>query len=170
MIKLTAQLVGIVAMVCSVSSMQMNKHKKIMLLQFFTALCFGIQFLMLGAITGACSNLVAVIRDVIFYYKEDKRWANSKWWIVLFSVLYIIIGIITYKNIWDGIFAFSMIVNTLSFSFTNPKYVRRIILISSPMMLIYSIVYGSVGGIINESFTIISSLVGMLRYDITLKK
>ena len=63
----------------------------------------------------------------------------------------------------------AMALNTMSFSFTKPKLVRTTILISSPLLLVYNILTGSIGGVINELFTEISSVVGIIRYDIKKK-
>ena len=63
----------------------------------------------------------------------------------------------------------AMAINTVSFSFTKPKLVRTTILISSPLLLVYNILTGSIGGVINELFTEISSVVGIIRYDIKKK-
>ena len=63
----------------------------------------------------------------------------------------------------------AMVLNTVSFSFTKPKLVRTTILISSPLLLVYNILTGSIGGVINELFTEISSVVGIIRYDIKKK-
>lgn len=64
----------------------------------------------------------------------------------------------------------AMALNTVSFSFTKPKLVRTTILISSPLLLVYNILTGSIGGVINELFTEISSVVGIIRYDIKKKE
>lgn len=63
----------------------------------------------------------------------------------------------------------AMALNTVSFSFTKPKLVRTTILISSTLLLVYNILTGSIGGVINELFTEISSVVGIIRYDIKKK-
>lgn len=63
----------------------------------------------------------------------------------------------------------AMALNTVSFSFTKPRLVRTTILISSPLLLVYNILTGSIGGVINELFTEISSVVGIIRYDIKKK-
>ena len=61
-----------------------------------------------------------------------------------------------------GIFA--MVFNTLSFSFTNPQFTRKTILVASPMMLIYNVFAFSIGGMINEFFSTVSCLIAFVRY------
>ena len=81
----------------------------------------------------------------------------------------IVVGIFTYQNWISLLMIAAVALNTVSFSFTKPKLVRTTILISSPLLLVYNILTGSIGGGINELFTGISSVVGIIRYDIKKK-
>lgn len=81
----------------------------------------------------------------------------------------IVVGIFTYQNWISLLMIAAMALNTVLFSFTKPKLVRTTILISSPLLLVYNILTGSIGGVINELFTEISSVVGIIRYDIKKK-
>ena len=81
----------------------------------------------------------------------------------------IVVGIFTYQNWISLLMIAAVALNTVSFSFTEPKLVRTTILISSPLLLVYNILTGSIGGVINELFTEISSVVGIIRYDIKKK-
>lgn len=162
------QIIGIAAMFFSVFSFQMNKHKHIMLMQILATSLFGLQYFLLGAYTGMAVDIVATVRGIIFY-NRDKKWAQNKLWIVLFALTFIISGIFTWQGTASLLVIVAMILNTFSFSFTNPKLVRSTILVSSPLMLIYNIITGSIGGIINEICVEISSVIGLVRYDVKKK-
>ena len=163
--KILIQIIGIAAMICSVSSFQLNKHKHIMLVQITATALFGLQYFLLGAYTGLALDIAGVLRDIV-YYNKDKKWASSNWWTVL---VMLVVGIFTYQNWISLLMTAAMMLNTVSFSFTKPKLVRTTILISSPLLLVYNILTGSIGGVINELFTEISSVVGIIRYDIKKK-
>lgn len=113
-------------------------------------------------------DIVATVRGIVFY-NRDKRWAQNKLWIVLFALLFVISGVFTWQGATSVLVTAAMVLNTFSFSFTNPKLVRSTILVSSPLMLIYNVLTGSIGGIINEICVEISSVVGLLRYDVRKK-
>lgn len=155
-------------MICSVSSFQLNKHKHIMLVQIVATALFGLQYFLLGAYTGLALDIVGVLRDIV-YYNKDKKWASSNWWTVFWVLVMLVVGIFTYQNWISLLMTAAMMLNTVSFSFTKPKLVRTTILISSPLLLVYNILTGSIGGVINELFTEISSVVGIIRYDIKKK-
>ena len=58
----------------------------------------------------------------------------------------------------------SLIINTYFMSREDPQLVRKSILVSSPIMIVYDVLVASYGGIMFESVIIISSLIGVLRY------
>lgn len=162
------QITGIVAMIFSVFSFQMNKHKQIMIMQIIATSLFGLQYFLLGAYTGMAVDIIATIRGIVFYNK-DKKWASNNIWLIIFVALFIVSGIFTWQGPSSVLMVGAMVLNTFSFSFTKPKLVRSTILISSPLILIYNILSGSIGGIINELCVEISSIVGLFRYDIRRK-
>lgn len=139
-----------------------------MIMQFLATSFFGIQYLLLGAYTGVALDIVATVRSVIFYHR-DKKWAQSNLWIVLFAVLCIAAGIATWQGPISLLMTAAMVLNTFSFSFTKPMLVRSTILVSSPMILIYNILTGSIGGVINEICVELSAITGLFRYDIKKK-
>lgn len=160
-----AQIVGIVAMFFSVFSFQMNKHKQIMIMQIIATALFGVQYFMLGAYTGMALDAVGVVRGLVFYHR-DKAWASHRSWVVLFAVAFAAAGIITWQGPVSLLMTIAMVMNTFSFSFTKPKLVRSTILLSSPLLLIYNVLTGSIGGVINEACVEASSVIGLIRYDI----
>jgi hypothetical protein len=58
-----------------------------------------------------------------------------------------------------------MIVSTVALQKKDAKKVRLISLFCSPMWLTYNSFNGSIGGVITETFSIISIIVGYLRLD-----
>jgi len=157
------QICGLVAMLFSVVSFQMNTHKKIMRMQMSANLLFAIQYLAMGAYSGAAMHGIGLMRGIVFY-NSDKKWAKGKVWIISFVLMFIVFGVITFDLPISILPPLAMVLNTFSFASTNPQFTRRTILISSPMWLVYSVVTGSIGGAINECFVMCSSILGIFRY------
>lgn len=147
-----AQAIGIVAMILSVTSFQMKTKKQIIIMQCLTGVVFAIHYFMLPdgtGIAGGVVNLVAIVRNIVFY-NNKKPIFKSKWWVVLFCVLMGGSAIVSRPEPISIFMCVAMVFNTLSIASEKPTNVRKIILISSPFALVYNIVVGSVGGIINE--------------------
>ena len=159
-----AQLLGILGFILSIISFQQNTQKKIVLFQFLANVSFCVHFYMIGAYTGSILNGIGIVRSFIYYHK-DKKWAASDWWIVLFSLVFVITGILTWEGILSLLPTTGMILTSISFGIKNPKLVRRVAFPSSPLWLIYNLFKGSYGGVLTECFTMCSIFVAMLRFD-----
>lgn len=164
MIFYIAQGVGVIGLCLAIISFQKNTNKGILLFQIMASLTFTIHFILLGAYTGAVMNFFGAARNTIFFSRE-KGWANNKNWMYLFIVIYIIAGIITYKNNYSLLPMAAMILSTVGLWVKTPKYTRLIMLTASPCWLIYNIVNASVAGILTELFALSSLLTAMVRFD-----
>ncbi len=164
MTMIIGQIFGILAMVFSILTWQMGSHKKMMVMQIICASAFVVHYLLIGAYTGAVVNGVAVVRNVIFYHR-DKKCFSGNIWVVLFALFMAVGGTLSgYREGWISLFMIvGMVVNTLSLSCTEPQKARKIILIASPLMLVYNILTLSIGGIINETLSEISTVIALVR-------
>jgi hypothetical protein len=78
-------------------------------------------------------------------------------------------GIISWEA-WYSIFVFAgMVIHAFCMSFSNAQNVRKSILVTSPLVLIYDAFALSIGGIIYESVAVTSALIGIIRYRKTKK-
>ena len=73
--------------------------------------------------------------------------------------------IITWDNIYSLLVITGLVINSLCMSFKNPHNIRKSILVTSPLVLIYDIIVSSVGGAVYESIAIISAVIGIIRYS-----
>lgn len=173
-IEIIAQIIGIFAMAFNILSYQGKKQSTVIALQLFGGLLFAINFLMLGAVIGGILNIIAVIRAVIYLFK-DKLKAEKSIWLYGFIAVYIAVYVLNFtgfgkqptpKNlIVELLPVIGMTALSIGFRLKNASDVRKTGLISSPAWLIYNLVVGSVGAIICESVTLVSIFVGMLRHD-----
>ncbi len=171
-----AQIVGIVAAALNISSFQCKTKNRIILIQLFGGAFFTVNFMLLGATTGAIMNVLAMVRALLFLYKDklklnDKILVGSL--IAAFVVSYILaftaLGVEpTAKNfILEALPIIGMSAATVSFNMKNAAAVRLIgITLSSPSWLIYNIFVGSIGAILCEAFSIASIAIGIIRHDI----
>ncbi len=157
------QVLGIIAPVLGILSYQMKTPKKIVLLQLINSVVFCAHYLMIGAITGMTLNLVGVCRNLVFYGRNS-RGSKGKLAPIIFTVITAIVGILTWNG-WYSIFIFlGMVIHAFCMSFSNAQNIRKSILITSPLVIIYDIFTLSIGGIIYESIAIASCVIGILRY------
>lgn len=155
---------GYIAFIVGILTFQSNKQKHIVLLKAFTDICFGIQYILLGAYTGAATDLVGCVRNLIFA-KEFKRKRTQYIITAFFVVIMIIIGIVTWNGYLSLLAIAGKLCTTVSFSIKNTKFLRLFTIPSSLMWIIYNAVTGSAGGVLYEAMVIVSIVVAAYRYD-----
>lgn len=157
------QLLGIVAIALGFLSYQMKSRDKLVFVQFATAVCFVLHYLMIGAYSGMALNVISVIRNLT-YYQLGRKGPVKRYWAVIFSVVMGIVGIVSWQS-WYSVFAvLGLIINSYCMSFSDPQSIRKSILVTSPMVLLYDCFVLSIGGIVYESVAIVSAVVGVCRY------
>lgn len=153
---------GIVAIILGFVSYQMKTQKQLLICQTATSLVFCIHYFLIGATTGMAMNMVNVVRN-IFYYRRNQKGNKSLIVPIIFTSILAVIGILTWNG-WYSIFVFlGLIINSMCMSFADPQNVRKSILVTSPMVLIYDAFTLSVGGFVYEAVAIISSVIGIIR-------
>lgn len=162
-VQIIGQLMGIVAVILGFVSYQMHTQKKILVAQTATALAFCIHYLLIGAYSGLALNSLAVVRNLAYYHRDKKLFSGPKC-PIFFAILMASLGALSWQG-WYSLFIIAgLVINTLCLSFTNPQSIRKSILFTSPMVLIYNCFVFSIGGVIYESVAIISSVIGIIAY------
>ena len=157
------QILGFVAIALGILSYQMRTQKNLLLLQLANSAIFCLHYLLIGAISGMALNMVGLTRNAVFF-RRNLMGKKDKITPIIFTVITAIVGIISWEA-WYSIFVFlGMVIHAFCMAFSNAQNVRKSILITSPLVIIYDVFTLSVGGIIYETVAIISSLIGILRH------
>ncbi len=161
--ELIGQIFGIIATVFGFLSFQVKGGKKLLLMQICVASSFTVHYLFIGAFTAAAMNVVGIVRNISYYHK-DKKFYHPKLFPLLFTLLAMISGILTMTG-WHSLLVIAgLTINAFCLSLKNPQNIRKSILITSPMVLIYDIIEKSAGGIVFETVAIVSAVIGIIRY------
>lgn len=173
--ELIAQIIGILAMVMNCLSYQQRKDTTLLAFQLIGSFLFGINYFLLGALSGALLNVFAVIRALIFI-KKDRFNARHPAWLALFITFYIgsyaLVFMVfgkepTLPNLaLELLPVLAMIISTVSLRYADAKMVRRFGIFCSPLWLTYNIVNLAIGAIICETLNVFSIIIGILRHDI----
>ena len=162
-IYIIGQVLGIVAPVLGLLSYQMKKQKNLLLLQLLNSIIFCLHYLMIGAISGMALNLVGLTRNAVFF-RRKLRGDTGKIAPIVFTVITAVVGILTWEA-WYSIFVFSgMVIHAFCMAFANAQNVRKSILVTSPLVIVYDAFEHSWGGIVYESVAIVSCIIGLWRH------
>lgn len=172
--KLIAQAIGIAAMAFNILSYQGKKQRTVIAMQLFGSALFAANYLMLGATVGGILNILALIRAVVFLFKEKLK-TDHPLWMIGFVLTYVAVYVLNFTVFGKEITAWNLLIEllpvigmvalTVGYRLKRAADVRKCGLVSSPSWLIYNITVGSWGAILCEILALISILIGMFRHD-----
>lgn len=160
---IAGQLMGWVAALMTFLSYQCKEHKKLLIVQTLSSVSICISYLLLGAWSGMLLNIVCLIRNFIIYRKDLKIFSYRFWPYVLSAVM-AVAGFLSWQGPMSLLVIVALAVNTLFLSFPSVQNLRKSILITSTMVLLYNAYYTVWGGVANEMIAITSSAIGIYRY------
>lgn len=162
-IYIIGQSLSVIGVIIGFISFQMKTDKQVLTLQTVVTILFTAHYILLGAFDAAVLNAVGIIRNFV-YHNKDKKFYSPKVYPALFAVIMVILGALSWEN-WSSILVITgLAINTIFLACDNPQNLRKSILVSSPMVLVYNILKFSIGGMIYESVVIVSSIIGIIRY------
>lgn len=165
--ELIGQIVGIVAMFLNIAAVQLKTPRQLFICRLVACSLWGLNFLLLGSPTGAIINIIDVIRSIFLLKKRTST--RLFLWITL--ILYTVAGLVTMEYsfsllmVVDILIIVSQLVDTAGMWSNNFKVIRYCQLFAiSPVWLAHNILVFSIGGILTEAFTIVSTLIALYRY------
>ena len=157
------QAFGLVAIVLGLLSFQMKRQGPLLALQLATATVFFLHYAMIGAVTGMALNVVCMARNVAFCIRH-KMGKNGRGLPIFFTALTALVGIWMW-DAWYSVFIVTALsINAFCMSFSRAQNVRKSILVTSPLVMVYDVFAHSYGGLVYESVAVISSIGGIVRY------
>lgn len=149
-------------MALMVVSFQMKSNKLLFTLQIMSSIGFATSYFLLGFLDACFLNVLALIRCILFLIKRLK---GNVWVLILLEVSFIVCTIFTYQSIFSILILIAQMVGTFSMWTNNGKIIRYLnLFITCPFWLANNINAFSIGGIVCESFNIISILIALFRY------
>ena len=172
--ELVGQILSIIAMGVYILSFQAKKQNSIILFQMIANALFAISFFMLGAMMGMILNIISAIRALLFMYKKQLKTDNNVW-LVGFIAVYIatyVVSITMFVEeltvvtaLLEFIPLIGMVATTLGYRAKSAQSVRISGLVNEPAWLIYNIYSFSIGAILCNFFSLISAILGLIRFN-----
>ena len=158
------QALGILATVITCLSYQMNTKRSLLIWQTIATGCSCLSFLFLGASDGFLLNIVCIVRNITFYFEKERTplcYLSAG----LLAILMGVIGALSWQGAHSLLIILALMANTIFMSLGNPQLLRYSVVVTSTMVLIYNIFVFSIGGMANEGISVVSSIVGIIRFS-----
>ena len=159
-----ANIFGFLGICCTVAVYQQKSRRGLLVSKLLSDLIWFLHYVFLGAYSGAAIAAIAACRELVFVNKE-KKWAKSKLWLPFFMLVAIACTVLTWKNVFSIFTGVASCLSVVGFFIGSPKLSRILSFPISACMLTYDVASRSIAGIVNEFFTLGSSLVGILTID-----
>lgn len=166
---IAAQIFGLLGATALLLSNWQKSKNKVLSLLIIDSICYFIQYILLGAFSGAFSNIIGLIRTIIFKYKEKYKILDNKLILCIIILIYIIIAILTYDGLISILPVVAAIIYTISLWQDNLRIIRIGTLIMIVAYFIYNIVVRAYIGAIVEGILLISSILAIIKYDVIKK-
>lgn len=163
MLYIIGQIIGVAAMIESFFIYQVKERKKMIVLKLVDDLLWVAHFVMIGGYAAATTTGIAIFREIVFYCKADKKWANTLLWPIGFSVVFAACAIPSFQNLWGVLPSVASIASTWAFWLNNSKVTKIMQLPTAGCMLAYDIVKTSYSGSLTQIVTLVSVVVFFLR-------
>lgn len=154
---------GWLAALLTFISYQCKGHKKLIFVQTASTISICLSYLFLGARSGILLNIICIIRNLIIYKKDVKIFSYRIWAYVLAFIMGIM-GVISWQGPMSLFIIAALVTNTLFLYFPNVHNLRKSVIVTSSLIMIYNIFYSVWGGVLNEFIAISSSVIGIYRY------
>ena len=158
-----AQILGIIALGFSLKSFIQTKKEKYAEDSIFSNIFKAIHYLLLNAYSALLVKIIAIIRELVIY-KKAKGKSDNIFVFIIVSIIYIIIGFITYNNQFTNLLP---IISAFSYFiaewFGSIKTIKIVAIITTIIWLIYDIIIFAISSVIHNIITIIFIIYSMKK-------
>ena len=159
-----AHAIGWLGTACYIFSYQCKSSRKLVFCQVVGGLLYVIHYLMLGAVSGAATQSIAIFANFLVCC-GGRKWADWPGWRWLLSGIFVVSLFFTWQGLRSLLPCVASVVNTYVRFSRNGKRIRLACLfVSSPCWLAFNALTHSWSGVFCEAFTIGSVFVSIARY------
>lgn len=157
------QALGVVAVILGFVTYQMKSPKRLLIVNLITCGVFCLHYLLIGAISGCVMNLIGIFRNIV-YTNRNKKVFSSPAWPFVFAAIMLAAGLATWQDWRSVLMVCALVINSLALSMKNAQHIRWSLLITCPMVMSYDALLHSYGGIVYEGMSIVSAIIGIIRF------
>ena len=161
-----SQLFGILAAFSMFASSWQKTRNKILFYLIFDNIFYFLQYLLLGAYSGAMSNIVGLLRTISFSKKGKNRFYKTNIMLYIIVILHVFVGLVTYDGILSLFPIFASILYAIVLWQDNTTRIRIGTSIVLFMWIIYNFNIQAYISFLAYIVLFLSYLLSIIRIDI----
>ncbi len=166
--KIISQIIGLIAVAIFLLSYQQKKRKNIIILNTISRCLYILQYILLGAFSGAVLDILGAFSSVIAGKKHTEFIKKHTTTLLIIVNITIVIsgGIIALinRNPLDLLPIVGVLLHTSAFWINNEKNIRRVSLLGSPFWFVYNFLSEAYGSAIGDVLSMLSIVIAMIKY------
>ncbi len=161
---------GILGILVKISEYQVKKRNTRIFIYASACACWALYFLFRGSVASACANVLGLIQSLVFMQREKHEWARSYFWLAFFMALQIANCIINFSAWHDAFPMLANILGAIAYFVIGEKQYRLLSFGNCIFWLSNSICKVAVLALICDTTSVISAIIGFIRYAKRKKK
>ncbi|MBQ8351245.1 MAG: YgjV family protein [Clostridia bacterium] len=161
------QVVGLLAVATFLLSYQQKKRRHIILFNVTSRVLYILQYLLLGAFSGAVLDVMGAVSSVLAGKKSSFTKRQQLAVLLSLNAVIVAVGLLIAwwnKSLLDLLPIAGVLLHTGAFWISNEKIIRRISLLGSPFWFVYNFCSAAYGSAVGDVLTMVSILIAMVKY------
>lgn len=164
-----SQVLGGIALILVCISYFCNK-KVFLIFQTVANVFYGSAFIVSLSLVAGINTFISMTRTALFYFYERKKKQIPYCYILIYSAIYITIGVIFFKSPWDILTIISPILFTTAMAMRKMITVNFMLIIPNIMLVIYNIFNTFYTSAILDTIEVAVIVVSIITYFVIKKK
>ncbi len=133
-----SQIVGIIALLLVCVSYFFKSKKFFLIFQIIANLFYGLSYIFVNIYGAGIITLISILRCLYLYFSEKYNFKQAIYFLPIFVVSYIIVGVIYLNSLLDIIPIITATIFTFSFYIKDMQIMRYTCLVPQVMLIIYA--------------------------------
>jgi len=164
-----SQIIGFVIIIENFFIFFQKKRGKILFFKLLSDVMNVFQNVLARTFTGAAINVIAIGRESVFYFRDKKKWASSKFWLYFFAIIVFLSPFVSsgaeffsYVFFVSFLPAIGSVFMVVGFFVLNPHMTRILGFIAMTLWIVYYILLGNYIQIVSTGINILSIVIGLI--------
>ena len=166
--EIIAWICGTLGILMSVLLYAGRTRSHILIFKLISDVLWVINYLLLGAYTGAVLNFIGVFRESVFFNRDRRKWASHRIWLYVFLSLTLLSPTLEFLKIggfsWIPLLpAVGSMLAVISFYSRRPQVMRYFGIAAQSLWILYSALVWNPTAFISSVLVFVSIVIGMIR-------
>lgn len=159
-----SQIAAFIALIITLISYHLKQKKKIFKMMCLSNVFNIVHYLCLGAYSGCITKIIALMRNLFIVKKENNKKLDKLIYLILFIIIYVISGILTYKNLYSLLPLISATIFMIVTWHGKELQIKKIAFYCYFLWLLYNVLIFSIIGIVANIISLISTFIAYYNY------